>query len=113
MRRILVSWARPFAGSLALMLGLTFGAPPIAGAEPNTALPTQTPLTAAANAKIATIKLPPRALAQAAPATAAGESKGFFKSKAGVAAILLMAVGTGYMVHSAFKDNDPVASPIR
>jgi hypothetical protein len=55
-------------------------------------------------------------MAQAAPAAGAptaGESKGFFRTPAGKLAIVLMAAGTGYMVYSAFKDNDPVASPVR
>jgi hypothetical protein len=112
LRRVLEPWSRPLARGLVLILGLVFLAPPAAIAEPLDAPAAKAPLTAATQAKVAAIQVPPRALAQAAPATT-GEKKGFFKSKVGIAAIVLMAAGTGVMVHSAFTDNDPVKSPIR
>jgi hypothetical protein len=71
-------------------------------------------LASAAAKKVATLAIPERALAQAGPAAAVAEGdKSFFRTPAGVATIVLMAVGTGYMIHSAFKDNDPVHSPFR
>ena len=39
--------------------------------------------------------------------------KGFFGTTAGRVALVVMAAGTGYMVYSAFKDNDPVKSVFR
>ncbi len=113
MRR--TTWARPLAGALALLLGLTvFGAPAVAGPEKQTA-PAKPTLAASARAKVAAMKVPPRALAQvgAAPSAPKNEGRGFFKSPAGVAALVLMTAGTGYMVYSAFHDNDPVHSPFR
>jgi len=113
LRRTLVSWARPLAGALVLLVGLTFAAPPVA-AEPPAASAPRT-LAAAVSAKVAAMPLPPRTRAQVAPSPIAprGDGKGFFKSPAGVAAIVLMTAGTGYMVYSAFRDNDAVHSPFR
>lgn len=115
MRRRLESWARPIAGLLILTLGLVTAAPAVA-AEPAPA-PAPQPLTlvAAATATVASMPIPAAALAQATPAppAAATDSKGFFGTTAGRVALVLMAAGTGYMVYSAFKDNDPVKSQFR
>jgi hypothetical protein len=113
-RRRFGSWARPIAGLVTLTLALAVAAPSSA-TEATASAPPQT-LAASAKATVAAKPLPAGAKAQAAPAAGApttGESKGFFKTPAGKLAIVLMAAGTGYMVYSAFKDNDSVASPIR
>jgi hypothetical protein len=113
-RRGLGSWARPIAGLLALIFGVAVSAPVAASeATPEVARPTS--LAASANATVAAMPIP--ALAQATPAAqakpTADTGKGFFKTGAGKAALVLMLAGTGYMVYSAFKDNDPVKSQWR
>ncbi len=112
MRR--TSWARPLAGALVLLLGLTFVAAPAVAAEKQAA-PAKPTLAASARATVAAMRVPPRALAQvgASPSAPKSEGRGFFKSPAGIAALVLMTAGTGYMVYSAFHDNDPVHSPFR
>lgn len=115
MRRRLGSWARPIAGLLALTLALA-GVSPVAAAEPVAPQPTTT-LAASANATVAAMPLTPAVLAQATPAAQAAATtdtgKGFFKTSAGKIALVVMLAGTSYMVYSAFKDNDAVASPNR
>ncbi len=112
MRR--TSWTRPLAGALVLLLGLTLVAAP-AVAAPQKAAPAKPTLAASARAQVAAMKVPPAARAQvgASPSAPKSEGRGFFKSPAGIAALLLMTAGTGYMVYSAFHDNDPVHSPFR
>jgi hypothetical protein len=113
-RRRLGSWARPIAGLVALTLALA-GAVPVAAAEDAR----KAPLAASASAAVAAKPLPASALAQAAPASQGSSgstdlgSKSFFKTPAGKISLVLMAAGTGYMVYSAFKDNDPVKSQFR
>ena len=112
-RRTLPSWIRTVSTALVVVLGLTFSALP-AAAGPPAAGPAKPTLAAAAAAKVASAPISKRALAQTAPAAApAEEHRGFFKTPAGVAAIVLMAAGTGWMVYSAYHDNDPVHSPFR
>ena len=68
---------------------------------------------ASAGAKALAAKpLPAGSLAQATSTTtpAPDSGKGFFGTPAGKLALVIMAAGTGYMVYSAFKDNDPVKS---
>jgi len=110
-RRPLGSWARPIAALLALTLVLA-GAAPVAAAEPEatSSAASQPSLRAAATATVAAKPLPARVAAQATPAAAASGDKGFFGTPAGKIALVVMAAGTGYMVYSAFKDNDPVKS---
>ena len=113
MRRTLPSWIRTVSAGLVLVLGLTFSAVP-AAAGPRPASAAKPTLAAAAAAKLAAAPISNRALAQTAPAPAPSEEhRGFFKTKAGVAAIVLMVAGTGWMVYSAYHDNDPVHSPFR
>ena len=112
-RRTLPSWTRTVSAALVLVLGLTFSAVP-AAAGPRPAVPAKPTLAAAAAAKLAAAPISKRALAQAAPTPGAPEGgKSFFKRPAGVAAIVLMVAGTGWMVYSAFHDNNPVHSPFR
>jgi hypothetical protein len=90
---------------------------PATAAEAEMVAPVARPTTlvATANATVAAMPLPAAALlAQTAPAPAATDSgKGFFGSPAGKVALVVMAAGTGFMVYSAFKDNDPVKSVFR
>ena len=118
MRRRLESWAKPIAGLLVLTLGLVTAAPAVA-AEPEPA-PAPQPLTlvAAASARVAAMPIAEATVAQAAPAAqkspgADTSSKSFWKTTPGVLALAVMAAGTGYMVYSAVKDNDPVKSQWR
>jgi hypothetical protein len=108
------SWTRTVSTALVLVLGLTFSAVP-ATAGPRPAVPAKPTLAAAAVAKLAKAPVSSRALAQAAPTpdTPSEGGKSFFKRPAGVAAIVLMVAGTGWMVYSAYHDNDPVHSPFR
>ena len=117
MKRRVRSWVRPIAGLLALTLVLAGGAPLATASENEIASPVAqaTTLRASAKAAVSARPLPSGALAQAtstsAPAPDSG--KGFFSTTAGRLALVGMAAGTGYMVYSAFKDNDPVASVFR
>jgi len=96
------------------LLGLTLVAAP-AAADPQKAAPIKATLAASVRAQVAAMKVPPRALAQvgASPSAPQSEGRSFLKSPAGIVAIVLMAAGTGYMIRSAFKDNDAVHSPFR
>jgi hypothetical protein len=96
------------------LLGLTLVAAP-AAAAPQKAAPAKPTLAASARAQVAAMKVPPpeRAQVGASPSAPKSEGRGFFKSPAGIGALLLMTAGTGYMVYSAFHDNDPVHSPFR
>lgn len=107
-------WARPLAGALVFLLGLTLVTPAVAAPQKQAALAKPT-LAASARAQVAAMKVPPRALTQvgASPSAPQSEGKSFFKSPAGVCALVLMTAGTGYMVYSAFHDNKPVHSPFR
>lgn len=119
-RRRLSFWRGPIAVSLVLTLGFVIAAPPIAAAEAEAVPQAQpTSLVAAAN-RVAASQIPARALTQASRAAQATpgaadtlQGKSFWKTKPGVIALVLMTAGTGYMVYSAFKDNDPVHSQYR
>jgi hypothetical protein len=110
----LPSWTRALSAALVFLLGLTLSAVP-AAAGPRPAVPAKPTLAAAAAAKLAAAPVSSRALAQTTPApdTPSEGGKSFFKRPAGVAAIVLMVAGTGWMVYSAYHDNDPVHSPFR
>ena len=99
--------ARSLAASLALVVGLTFLAPPAFAAAPTT--PAR-PLSAAAAAKVQAV--PAAALAQAAQASPpASGGKPFFKSTKGVVVLVLMATAISWAAVS--RSNDAVHSPAR
>jgi hypothetical protein len=107
--------ARFLAGALALVLALTFAAPPAFAAGPATAAAPR-PIAAAASARVEA--LPGAALAQAAaapaaPAAAPAESGGkpFFKTTKGTIALVLIAGTLGYMAYS--MSHDRVRSPAK
>jgi hypothetical protein len=105
--------ARPLAGTLALILGLTLVAPPAFAAEAQATAPAR-PLAAAAAAKVEA--MPAAALAQAAqatpaPAAPATGGKPFLKSTKGIIAVLLMATGLTWAAVS--RSQDAVHSPAR
>jgi len=106
--------ARFLAGALALIVGLTFVAPPAFAAE--STAPAQ-PLAAAAAAKVAAV--PAASLGQAAqtaqqaPPTTPVEARGkpFFKSTKGAIALVLLGGTLGYMAYS--MSNDRIKSPAK
>ena len=104
--------ARPFAGLLALLAGLTFAAPPAIAAEP-TAEPTATPRPTLVETAEAAVEAMPAATLQAAQAppapTSAPSDPSFFKTGKGVAVLALLGAGLGYTVYSF--SNDRVKSP--
>jgi hypothetical protein len=104
-------WARPLAGSLALIVGLTLAAPPAFAGEPQTAAPVQ-PLAAAAAAKVNS--LPAEALAPRPaqdPGSMPSGDKPFFKTRKGAIAGVLLAAALGYMAYS--MSDDRVKSPAK
>jgi hypothetical protein len=110
-RRRLMAPARLVSASLAVILLALWSAPPVAAA-PAQAKTSQAPLSKSVAAKLSTLKPAARAF-QANTATSGGSDRSFVRSPLGIIAIVAMAAGLGYAVHSAFKDNDPVHSPIR
>lgn len=118
MRGSSTAWTRGAAALVALVTVLTFSAPPCdAGDSPSPATPKASEprsLSASAAAHVATLAPPPMALAQDPTATATtGESRSFFRSPKGVAAIVLMVAGAAYVGYKIPKDNEKVHSPIR
>lgn len=114
MRRRLTPLARLVAGALTVSLALVWTAP-LSAAEPVRATADARTLSASAAAQVAALKPAPRALLTQAPAagTTSSGDRPFLRSPLGIAAIVVTAVGLGYAVKTAFKDNDPVHSPIR
>jgi len=80
-----------------------------------TKAPARAPLATATAAKLATLAPAPGAFAQAAPAAdpAPADNRPFFKTPKGVAALVLMVAGAGYVAYRIPKDNEKVHSPIR
>jgi len=116
-RRLTSSWTRPLAGLLAVVVGLTVAAPPASAADAGavTKAPARSPLAAATAVKLATLAPAPGAFAQTAPAAdpAPADNRPFFKTPKGVAALVLMVAGAGYVAYRIPKDNEKVHSPIR
>jgi hypothetical protein len=115
-RRRFGSWARPIAGLVTLTLALAVAAPVAAAEASAPVAQPQTTLAASAKATVAALPIPASVQTQAAPVaqtTSTTGSKSFFKTGAGRLALVLMAAGTGFMVYSAFTDNDPVKSQFR
>jgi hypothetical protein len=97
-------------------VGLTFAAPPASAADARLAAPTApSRLAVTTAARLATLAPAPRAFAQAqnAPAASGTDSKSFFSTPTGVAAIVLMVAGVGFTIYSVNHDRKPVKSPIR
>lgn len=105
--------ARSLAGFLALLVGLTFVAPPAFAADP---APKSTPApqpTLVETAEAALEAMPAATLAQAAQtapeASSAPSEPSFFKTGKGAAVLVLLAGGLGYTVYSF--SHDRVKSP--
>ena len=114
MKYLLRPWRRTVARLLALALAL--GAAPVncLASEPAGPPPSALMLSASIqkavqqeSGKVA--KVSPKAARQAGAAPAGTSSGGFFKSKAGIITIALLAAGTGYALYST--SNDRVSSP--
>jgi hypothetical protein len=106
---------RPAAGALALLLGLTLGAPPAANAREVKAPSAKGSIAATAAAAVA--QMDTRAavrLSQDPPAPASGsqDSRSFFRSGRGAAVLVLLAAGVGYAIYSTHHD-DVKRSPCR
>jgi hypothetical protein len=119
-RGTFTSWTRPLAGTLALVVGLTFATPPPAMADATKAspfVPAPSRLAATTARKLAALAPGARAFAQTqSTADASGAPDGgrsFFSTPTGIAAIVLMVVGTGFVAYQVHKDNSKVHSPIR
>jgi hypothetical protein len=121
-RRFLVTrssrtWMGRAAGALALAVALTAVAPPASAAEAAAPLTGgRSRLAASTAARLATLSPAKRAFAQTQPAadsSGTGDSRSFFRSKTGIAAIVLMVAGAAYVAYSIPKDNEKVHSPIR
>ena len=112
------AWVRGSAALLALVTVLTFSAPPCDAGETLQATPKASEkrsLSASAAAHVDAMAPPPRALAQD-PTTAAAttsDSRSFFRSRTGIAAIVLMVAGAAFVAVSIPNDNEKVHSPIR
>jgi hypothetical protein len=112
------TWTRPLAGLLAFVAALTFVTPPASAADAVTtpAAPGRSRLAATTAAKLAALAPAPRAFAQTQPApdmAGSSDTRSFFKTRTGIAAIVLMVAGAGYVAYSIPKDNKKVHSPIR
>ena len=108
---------RRSAGPLALVVALMVVTPPASAAD--AAAPAtggRSRLAASTAARLATLAPAKQAFAQTQPApeSASGsDSRSFFRSKTGIAAIVLMVAGAGYVAYSIPRDNEKVHSPIR
>lgn len=113
-----MAWVRGTAALVASMTALTLSVPPCSAADARQANTPKAPkakrtLSASAEAQVASLASP-RLLAQDASGGAvSGESRSFFRTPTGVAALVIMAVGGGYVLYSVKNDQDPVKSPIR
>jgi hypothetical protein len=90
--------------------------PPATAADAAAPVSGPSRLSASTAARIAKLVPARQAFAQTQPAadSAGGaDSRSFFRSKTGIAAIVLMVAGAGYVAYSIPKDNEKVHSPIR
>jgi hypothetical protein len=80
-----------------------------------TKAPARSRLAATTAAKLAALAPTPSAFAQTAqdPAPASSDDRPFFKTPKGVAALVLMVAGAGFVAYRIPKDNEKVHSPIR
>lgn len=112
MNRYSSPWARGVAAALAVLMGLT-AAPPLAAAGMPES-PHKTTLAVAAATKVAATADQAVAIAptQDAGGAVAGDSKPFFKTGKGIAALVLMVGATAWLVASR-KSGNVVHSPGR
>lgn len=113
MRRSSILPLRGLAALLAFAMAAALVAPPASAAEaPRPQSAARASLAAATAAHLAVLHPAPSAFLQEG-ATAPTESRSFFHTPTGVAAVVLMVVGGGFTVYKVSKDQKPVKSPIR
>jgi hypothetical protein len=111
-RRTSTSW---LSGLLAALIAV--GGAPAAFAKPVKSYPPTTRLSSSIAATVGA--LPPTALALAQTATPTDTTttpesgRSFFRTRTGVAALVLMVAGAGFVAYRIPKDNEKVHSPIR
>jgi hypothetical protein len=113
-RRSATLSVRGLAALLTITTALTLSAPPASAASAPQApakAPAKTSLAAATTAHLAVLTPAPSAFQETTPA--ATDSRGFFRTPTGVAALVLMVAGAGYVAVSIGRDNKKVHSPIR
>jgi hypothetical protein len=105
---------RAVAALAVFSMVVTWSAPASAG-EPLAGTASPKPMLAAATSSPLVVEPAPRAFAQDAdaPAAQADDTRSFFRTRKGVAALVLMVAGAGYVAYSIPKDNEKVHSPIR
>ena len=107
---------RSVAALAAVSMALSLAAPPAIAGEAPAGAPARPGLTLAAATSGPLVLAPAaRAFAQVAndPAAPADSPRSFFRTRTGVAAIVLMVAGVAYVGYSIPKDNEKVHSPIR
>jgi hypothetical protein len=110
-RRTSMSWV---SGLLAVLVAA--GSAPTAFAESLKTHPPATSLKSSIAATVNALQPETRALAQTADASspeATPNAHGFFRTRTGVAAIVLMVAGAAFVAISIPNDNEKVHSPIR
>ena len=117
MRRSATLSARGLAVLLTMTMALTLAAPPASAAgAPAAPAPAKSKATAslaaATAAHLAVLTPAPNAFQETTTATAP-ESRSFFRTPTGIAAVALMVAGAGYVAVSIGRDNKKVHSPIR
>jgi hypothetical protein len=113
-------WFRPFAVGLAVLMALACAAPLASADERAATGSASTSLSTRAAASVAKLKPTPRAFVQAggtssaaAAASSSGDSRPFFKTPTGIAAVVLMVAGATFVAVMISHDNSKVHSPIR
>jgi hypothetical protein len=104
------TWLRRIAGPLVALVGFTLMAPPAWAGSPATPLRPR-PVSTAAMARVEALDARAVAAAQVAGGTAPASSQSFFKTKKGVATLVLMATGVTWALVSRSKDI--ITSPAR
>ena len=111
MRRTSTSW---LSGLLAALIAT--GGAPAAFAKPVQAHSPATRLTSSIAATVGALPAKALALAQTTTptdTTTPESGRSFFRTRTGVAALVLMVAGAGFVAYRIPKDNEKVHSPIR
>ena len=116
--KVSMSWFRPVAVGLAVLMALACAAPLASADESAATGPAAPTLSSQAAASVAKAKPTPRAFVQAGgtstpAASSSGDSRPFFKTPTGIAAALLMVGGAAFVAVMIHHDNSKVHSPIR
>jgi hypothetical protein len=113
-RRSSIVRVRGLGAFLALAMAFTLSAPPASAADARLPkAPAKVSLAAATAAHLAVLRPAPRAFQQEGAPAASTESRSFFRTPTGVAAVVLMVAGGAFTIYKVGKDQDVVKSPIR